>query len=114
MDQALRRMLVPLALTQFIASFAGSNMNVAISSIAKDLNTTVQGVQVAITLFLLTMAALMITGQQAHGHLGPQALPASSASSSTGPARVLAALAQGLAAAHTRLLDLRRRRLRAA
>jgi MFS family permease len=64
MDKTLRRMLVPLALTQFIASFAGSNMNVAISSIAKDLGTTVQGVQVAITLFLLTMAALMITGSK--------------------------------------------------
>lgn len=64
MDKTLRRMLIPLAMTQFIASFAGSNMNVAISSIAKDLNTTVQGVQVAITLFLLTMAALMITGSK--------------------------------------------------
>jgi len=64
MDATLRRMLVPLALTQFIASFAGSNMNVAISSIANDLNTTVQGVQIAITMFLLTMAALMITGSK--------------------------------------------------
>ena len=36
---AARRMLAPLALTQFVASFAGSNMNVAISSIAKDLGT---------------------------------------------------------------------------
>jgi MFS family permease len=56
--------LIPLALTQFIASFAGSNMNVAINSIASDLGTTIQGVQVAITLFLLTMAALMITGSK--------------------------------------------------
>jgi MFS family permease len=57
-----RRMLIPLALTQFIASFAGSNMNVAINSIGKDLDTTVHGVQTAITLFLLCMAALMIPG----------------------------------------------------
>lgn len=64
MDKNLRNILIPLALTQFIASFAGSNMNVAISSIAKDLGTTVQGVQVAITLFLLTMAALMIVGSK--------------------------------------------------
>ena len=49
-----RRLLAPLALTQFVASFAGSNMNVAISSIAKDLGTTVHGVQTAITLFLLS------------------------------------------------------------
>jgi MFS family permease len=53
-------MLVPLALAQFICSFAGSNMNVMINDIKDDLNTTVQGVQVCITLFLLVMAALMI------------------------------------------------------
>jgi len=55
-----RRMLVPLALAQFICSFAGSNMNVMIAPIKDDLHTTVQGVQVCITLFLLVMAALMI------------------------------------------------------
>jgi MFS family permease len=59
---ALRRVLVPLALAQFICSFAGSNMNVMITDISTDLNTSVQGVQVAITLFLLVMAALMIPG----------------------------------------------------
>src|SRR5829696_7961164 len=57
---SLRRVLVPLALAQFICSFAGSNMNVMINDISEDLDTTVQGVQVAITLFLLVMAALMI------------------------------------------------------
>ena len=57
---ALRKMLAPLALAQFICSFAGSNMNVMITDISHDLNTTVQGVQVCITLFLLIMAALMI------------------------------------------------------
>ena len=59
-----RRMLAPLALTQFVASFAGSNMNVAINSISKDLDTTIHGVQTAITLFLLCMAALMIPGSK--------------------------------------------------
>jgi MFS family permease len=59
---ALRRVLVPLALAQFICSFAGSNMNVMISDISADLGTTVQGVQVTITIFLLVMAALMIPG----------------------------------------------------
>ena len=53
-------MLIPLALAQFICSFAGSNMNVMITDIKDDLHTTVQGVQVCITLFLLVMAALMI------------------------------------------------------
>ena len=59
---ALRRMLIPLALAQFICSFAGSNMNVMINDISTDLDTSVQGVQVAITLFLLVMAACMIPG----------------------------------------------------
>src|SRR6201986_5417604 len=59
---SLRMMLIPLALAQFICSFAGSNMNVMINDISKDLNTTVQGVQIAITVFLLVMAALMIPG----------------------------------------------------
>src|SRR5579872_4734864 len=57
-------MLPPLALAQFIASYAASNMNVAVSSIASDLKTSVHGVQVAITLFTLTMAALMIPGSK--------------------------------------------------
>ena len=60
--KALRRALVPLALAQFICSFAGSNMNVMINDISEDLDTTVQGVQIAITAFLLVMAALMIPG----------------------------------------------------
>src|SRR5216117_2963614 len=59
-----QRVVFPLALCQFIASYAGTNMNVAISSIAKDLDTTVIGVQTAITLFTLTMAALMIPGSK--------------------------------------------------
>jgi len=54
--------LVPLALAQFICSFAGSNMNVMITDISDDLDTTVQGVQTVITVFLLVMAALMIPG----------------------------------------------------
>src|SRR6476619_2438445 len=60
MSPVLRRALLPLALAQFICSFAGSNMNVMITDISEDLNTTVQGVQIAITIFLLVMAALMI------------------------------------------------------
>src|SRR6266705_571856 len=57
-------MVLPLALAQFVASYAASNMNVAITAIAKDLHTTVSGVQTAITLFTLTMAALMIPGSK--------------------------------------------------
>ena len=61
-SSALRAVLAPLALAQFICSFAGSNMNVMITDMSEDLNTSVQGIQVAITLFLLVMAALMIPG----------------------------------------------------
>jgi MFS family permease len=56
--------LIPLALAQFIASYAASNMNVAINSIAQDLSTDVHSVQIAISLFTLTMAALMIPGSK--------------------------------------------------
>jgi MFS family permease len=57
---AARRFLAPLALAQFICSFAGSNMNVMINDITHDLDTTVAGVQATITLFLVVMAVLMI------------------------------------------------------
>ena len=59
---SVRGVLVPLALAQFVCSFAGSNMNVMINDMSQDLDTSVQGIQVAITLFLLVMAALMIPG----------------------------------------------------
>jgi MFS family permease len=56
--------ILPLALAQFIASYAASNMNVAISTIADDLESDVAGIQTTITLFTLTMAALMIPGSK--------------------------------------------------
>jgi MFS family permease len=59
-----RAMILPLALAQFIASYAATSMNVAISAIATDLGTDVAGVQTTITLFTLTMAALMIPGSK--------------------------------------------------
>src|SRR3954464_11122472 len=59
-----RQLLVPLAMAQFICSFAGSNMNVMINDINEDLDTSVKGVQTAITLFLLIMAILMIPGSK--------------------------------------------------
>jgi MFS family permease len=57
-------LVTPLALAQFIASYAGTNMNVAISTIAEDIGTTVRGLQTTITLFTLTMASLMIPGSK--------------------------------------------------
>ncbi len=55
-------MLLPLALAQFICSYAASSMNVAVSNMAHDLGTTVYGIQPVITLFTLTEA-----GQKAPG-----------------------------------------------
>jgi MFS family permease len=57
-------LVLPLALGQFICSFAATNMNVAISSIATELHVTVLEIQTAITLFTLVMAALMIPGSK--------------------------------------------------
>lgn len=57
-------LVLPLALGQFICSYAATNMNVAISSIASDLGVTVIAIQTAITLFTLVMAALMIPGSK--------------------------------------------------
>lgn len=59
-----RGIVLPLALSQFIASYAATNMNVSITAIAEDIGTTVIGVQTAITLFTLTMAALMVPGSK--------------------------------------------------
>ena len=55
-----RAFIAPLALAQFICSFAGSNMNVMINDITRDLHTDVKGVQTTITLFLVIMAVLMV------------------------------------------------------
>jgi MFS family permease len=54
--------LVTLCAAQFLMTLDTSVMNVAIATVAKDVNTTVTGVQTAITLYALVMAALMITG----------------------------------------------------
>jgi MFS family permease len=90
-----RRLLAPLALTQFVASFAGSNMNVSINSIAKDLGTTVHGVQTAITLFLLCMAALMIPGSKLTDRWGRKRC-LNAGLTVYGAGAVIAALAPGL------------------
>jgi MFS family permease len=90
-----QRMLIPLAAAQFVCSFAGSNMNVAINSIAKDIGTNVQGVQTAITLFLLTMAALMILGSKLTDRIGRKKCLITGLSI-YGIGAVIAALAQGL------------------
>jgi len=54
--------LVTLAAGQFLMTLDTSVMNVAIATVAKDVGTDVTGIQTAITLYTLVMAALMITG----------------------------------------------------
>jgi MFS family permease len=54
--------IIILAVAQFIMILDSTVMNVSISTVAKDLNTTISGMQAAITMYALTMAALMLTG----------------------------------------------------
>jgi len=54
--------LVTLAAGQFLMTLDSSVMNVSIATVAKDVGTTVTGIQTAITLYTLVMASLMITG----------------------------------------------------
>ena len=51
-----------LAAGQFLMTLDSSVMNVSIATVAKDVGTTVTGIQTAITLYTLVMASLMITG----------------------------------------------------
>src|SRR6478672_1594402 len=54
--------LLTLASAQFLMTLDTSVMNVSIATVAKDVGTTVTGIQTAITLYTLVMAAFMITG----------------------------------------------------
>ena len=54
--------LLILASAQFLMTLDSSVMNVSIQAVANDLHTTVTGIQTAITLYTLVMAAFMITG----------------------------------------------------
>lgn len=54
--------LFTLASAQFLMTLDSSVMNVSIATVAEDLDTTVTGIQTAITLYTLVMASLMITG----------------------------------------------------
>ena len=54
--------LVTLAAGQFLMTLDSSVMNVSIATVAKDVGTTVTGIQTAITFYTLVMASLMITG----------------------------------------------------
>src|SRR4051812_39306657 len=54
--------LATLAAGQFVMALDTTVMNTAIATVAEDLDTTVTGIQTAITMYTLVMASLMITG----------------------------------------------------
>ncbi|HEX4669059.1 MAG TPA: MFS transporter [Solirubrobacterales bacterium] len=54
--------LLTLCAGQFLMMLDSSVMNVSIATVAKDVGTTVTGIQTAITLYTLVMASFMITG----------------------------------------------------
>ena len=54
--------LIILGAAQFVMVLDSSVMNVSISQIVADLNTTITGVQGAITMYTLVMAAFMLVG----------------------------------------------------
>ena len=60
-----KRSWLPLGIlgaAQFVMVLDSSVMNVSISQIVHDLNTSIQGVQTAITMYTLVMAAFMLVG----------------------------------------------------
>jgi MFS family permease len=67
---AAKAVLVTLAAAQFVMILDSSVMNVSIATVAKDVDTTVTGIQTAITLYTLVMASLMITGGKMGAILG--------------------------------------------
>src|SRR5512139_12698 len=62
--------LLVLCAAQFIMILDSAVMNVSIATVAEDLGTTVTGIQTAITLYMLVMASLMITGGKIGGIIG--------------------------------------------
>ena len=65
-----RRGTVTLCAGQFLMVLDSSVMNVSMATVAKDLGTTITGIQTAITLYTLVMASLMITGGKLGSILG--------------------------------------------
>jgi len=63
-ESASGTVLMTLASAQFLMTLDSSVMNVSIATVAKDVGTTVTGIQTAITLYTLVMASLMITGSK--------------------------------------------------
>jgi MFS family permease len=71
-ESAAGKVLLTLCAGQFLMMLDTSVMNVSIATVAKDVGTTVTGIQTAITLYTLVMASLMITGGKIGEILGPK------------------------------------------
>lgn len=67
---AARSVLLTLASGQFLMALDSSVMNVSIATVAKDVGTSVTGIQGAITAYTLVMAVLMIPGGKVGALLG--------------------------------------------
>ena len=62
--------ILVLGLAQFVMVIDGTVMNVSITVVVADLNTTVSSMQLAIATFTLTMAALMLAGAGIGARIG--------------------------------------------
>jgi EmrB/QacA subfamily drug resistance transporter len=62
--QRAKLIMAVLGLATFITMYDTASMNVALSRVVTDLHTTITGVQTAIALFALVMAAFMIPGSK--------------------------------------------------
>lgn len=65
-----KKVLTLLAMAQLILTLDSTVMNVSISTLVKDLNTTVSAVQSAIAFYTLVMAAFMIAGAKVGDIIG--------------------------------------------
>lgn len=70
MSKLEKKILILLAMAQLILTLDTTVMNVSISTLVVDLNTTVSGVQSAITFYTLVMAAFMIAGAKVGDIIG--------------------------------------------
>src|SRR3954447_22340482 len=62
--------LLTLAAGQFLMTLDSAVMNVSIATVAQDVDTTVSGIQGAITAYTLVMAMLMIPGAKVGALIG--------------------------------------------
>lgn len=70
MGAAAGAVLITLAAAQFLMTLDSSVMNVSMATVANDVNTSITGIQTAITLYTLVMATLMITGGRIGSMIG--------------------------------------------